>query len=144
MPPLRSEGDRDALREAVADGVIDALISDHKPWTRVEKEIEFEWCQPGAMGLETALSAALEGLAGDVSVVLRALSVAPSALLGRRAAIEVGAAADLAIFEPTTAVRRGPPWRSKGLNEPLDGVTLPGRVRATVVDGRIVHGPLLT
>ena len=88
--------------------------------------------------------AALEGLAGDVSVVLRSLSVAPSAILGRRAAIEEGAVADLAVFEPAAVVTHGPPWRSKGLNEPFDGVTLPGRGRATIVDGRIVHGPLLT
>ncbi len=142
-PPLRTEADRIALREGLLSGDLDALISDHKPWTRVEKEIEFEWCTPGAMGLETALGAALEGLEGDVSAVLRVLSVAPASVLGLRAALEVGAAADLVVFEPQTRKEAGPGWRSRGVNEPLEGRKLPGRIRATVVEGRIVYGPVL-
>jgi dihydroorotase len=133
--------DREALRAGLRSGDLDALISDHKPWSRVEKEAEFEWCQPGAMGLETALGAALEALDGDLITVLRSLSTSPAAILGRRAAVEIGAVADIVVFEPETAQMRGPPWRSRGVNEPFEGRSLPGRVRMTLVEGRVAYGP---
>jgi dihydroorotase len=137
-PPLRSPADNEALKKGLISGVLDALIADHKPWTRVEKEIEFEWCTPGAMGLETALGAALQGLDGDLRTTLQTLSVAPAAVLGRRATVEVGSVADLVIFEPDSRTIAGPQWRSRGINEPLAGRELPGRIRATLVEGRVV------
>ena len=142
-PPLRAAGDRAALRSAVVAGDIDALISDHRPWSRVEKEVEFEWAQPGAIGLETALGAALEGLEGDVSSAIRALAVAPASVVGRRASVEVGGVADLVVFEPLGRQVVGQSRRSRGTNEPLEGWDLPGRIRATLVEGRVVYGPQL-
>ena len=139
-PPLRSEQDRAALCRGLMSGDLDLVIADHQPWSRVEKEVEFEWCQPGAMGLETAFSAVLTALEGDVLTTLRVLSVAPAALLGRNAKMDSGEIADLVVFEPGVERTVSGPWRSKGVNEPLSGHLLRGHVRSTIVGGQVVFG----
>ena len=97
--------------------------------------------QPGAMGLETALGAALAGLEGDVSSTIRAMAVGPAAVLGRRAAIEVDGVADLVVFSAENEQKVSGPFRSKGQNEPLLGRSLPGPVCMTLRDGCIIYGP---
>ena len=140
-PPLRTAADRAALIEAVRSGAI-TLHSDHVPWTRVGKELEFAYAKPGALGLETALKAALTALDGDASAVVRALCVGPAALLGFAPSVAPEAPADLVVFDPQVASALGPERRSRGCNEPLTGRTLRGCVRATVVAGRVVYGPI--
>lgn len=140
LPPLRPEADRAALVEAVRSGLIDVVSADHVPWTRVEKEHEFAVASPGAVGLESAFSAAMTAL-GDLGAVVRAMAVAPARLLGREAALRVGAEASLAVLEPDTLGPLPAPRYSRGCNEPLAGVTLRGRVRATLVAGRATWGP---
>ena len=141
LPPLRSESDRSACVEGVASGVIDCITADHVPLTRVEKEVEYMYATPGAVGLETAFSAALEGLGHDLNSVIRSLSVGPGKVLGIRAAIEVGAVADLVVFDPSGSNVVGGPFRSRGVNEPLVGRELPGKIVMTIRDGCIIYGP---
>ena len=116
------------------------VIADHQPWSRVEKEVEFEWCQPGAMGLETALSAVLDALGGDTASALKVLSVAPATLLGRDAKVAPGEVADLVVFDTDSGREISGPWRSKGVNEPLSGRMLRGHVKNTIVGGQVVYG----
>ena len=140
LPPLRPEADRLALVQAVAAGTLDALCSDHQPWTRVEKEVEFERATPGATGLETAFSAAFTALDGDLVAVARALSAGPAAVLGRKARVAVGEVADLVVVDPAATWTVGAPRWSRSDNEPLRGRALRGRVDHTLVDGRIAFG----
>ena len=99
LPPLRSEADRLALCTGVRDQTIDAVVSQHTPWTRVEKEVEFELAQPGATGVQTAFNETLEALDGDYCAALRALSSGPNRLLGRQSGLTVGASADFFLWD---------------------------------------------
>ena len=115
LPPLRPESDRAALVAAVREGVIDVVSADHMPWTRVEKEQEFMLANPGALGLESAFSAAMTAL-GDLALVVMAMAVRPAERIGQRAALELGAVADLAIVDPDASAPLGPPQHSRGMN----------------------------
>lgn len=145
-PPLRQQRDRDALRAALADGTIDALVSDHTPVDEDAKALPFAESEPGATGLELLLSLSLKW-AGDHKLGLsHALAVVTSqaaqvlggeqgSQLGRLA---VGGVADICVFDPQA------PWvvepaalRSQGRHTPFSGYELLGRVRATLVAGRI-------
>jgi dihydroorotase len=140
LPPLRTEADRAACVGAVMDGTIDCITADHVPLTRLEKEVEFMHATPGAMGLETAFSAALTALC-DVGATVRSLAVGPAAVIGRQAAIEVGSDADVVVFDPDAKRVISGPFRSKGLNEPLEGRTTRGRIYLTICNGCIIYGP---
>ena len=131
VPPLRPPADVRALIDAVRDGVIACVGADHVPHGLVDKEHEFGAAESGAMGLETALQATLGGLEGDVVAAVRALAVGPAAVIGRRAAIEFGAVADLVIFDPDVLRPVVGPFESRGCNEPLVGRELPGQVIQT-------------
>ena len=140
LPPLRSDADVRALRSAVADGTVDCITADHVPMMSLEKELEFMHAKPGAMGLETALSAALTAIE-DPALVISALAVAPARVIGRTADLRTGSVADVVLFDPTARRVVSGPFRSKGLNEPLLGRELRGRVIATIRDGCIIYGP---
>ena len=140
LPPLRSDSDRVALVQAVSEGTIGCITADHVPLTRLEKELEYMFAKPGAMGLETALSAALTAI-DDVHSVIRAMAVAPAAVIGRRASIESGAVADIVVFDASVRRTVCGPYRSKGINEPLEGIELRGEIALTVRDGCIIYGP---
>ena len=141
LPPLRTEHDRAACVAAAHAGIIDCITADHVPLTRIEKEVEYMYASPGAAGLETAFSAAVDGLGGDVESVIRSLAVGPAKVLGMRAAIEVGAVADLTVFDPGGANMISGPFRTRGVNEPLTGHTLPGKIVMTIRDGCMIFGP---
>ncbi len=140
--PPRGEADRAALLAGLQDGTLLGVHSDHQPRSRVDKEVEFSACQPGATGLESALPAVLSAFAGQPVAALQALCTGPAALLGRQPRLAVGEPADLVLFDPSHAGPLGPTRRSKGVNEPLQGRRLQGRVLATVVGGHIVYGPI--
>ena len=138
-PPLRAESDRLALVEAVQEGVITAVASQHIPWTRVEKELEFELAAEGAAGLETALSATVAAL-GDLSAAIRSLSTGPAEVLGLRPAIEPGAIANLIVLDPNDShTVNSAEFASKSRVSPLDGRVLPVAVKVTVCRGKAVH-----
>lgn len=133
VPPLRPEVDRSALCGGAAERL--CVSSDHVPWSRVEKELEFAYARSGANGLETAASAAWTAMGSDAVGFVSALSTRPAAVLGQRAAVEVGAVADLVVFDPAVTWQVPEQLGSRGVSEPLTGRTLTGRVRATLVGG---------
>jgi dihydroorotase len=143
-PPLRSEEERLALVEAVAEGLIDVIVSDHNPQDVEQKRLPFAEAAPGAIGLETMLSAGLRLVnAGLISLprLVRAMSSGPASVLGLRAGmLAKGAPADLAILdldEPWFV--DAPQLRSLSKNTPFDEAKLTGRVKRTMVAGKIVH-----
>ena len=148
-PPLRQQRDRDAIRLALADGSIDALVSDHTPVDEDGKTLPFAQSEPGASGVELLLGLALKW-ARDSGVGLpRALAVLtcePARVLGpalgslqpSAGRLVVGGAADLCVFDPDAA------WtvdaknlRSQGKHTPFSGYELPARVRCTIVGGQM-------
>ncbi|WP_104019594.1 dihydroorotase [Roseovarius nitratireducens] len=143
-PPLRSEEDRQAVTEAVREGLIDIISSMHTPQDEESKRQPFEAAASGAVALETLLPAALRlyhAEALDLPTLFRALSLNPAKRLGLSAGRLVqGAPADLVLFDP------GKPFildrfalRSKSKNTPFDGARLQGRVSATYVAGCCVY-----
>ncbi len=144
-PPLRSEEQRLALVEAVAEGLIDVIVSDHNPQDVETKRLTFAEAAHGAAGLETMLSAGLRLVeAGQLTLLrlIEALSSTPSRILGLPTGrLTVGAPADVIVFDPEE------PWvcdphemRGRCKNTPFDGAKMVGRVKTTVVGGRVVFG----
>jgi len=145
-PPLRSAADRDALIEAILDGIVDAIATDHAPHAIHEKEIEFERAPNGIIGLETALGLSLRWLHKEWKLplgrVLSLLSAQPAALLGMkgRGALTVGSFADVVVFDPKAEwVYRAAEGKSKSRNTPFDGWTMQGKVHWTISEGRIAY-----
>jgi dihydroorotase len=145
-PPLRRRADLEALWEGLRDGTIDAIATDHAPHTWVDKECELALASPGLSGLETALPLLLllshQNLV-DLSTVVGALSCNPARLLGLPyGTLQVGRPADITIFDPEEEwTVRPEDLASRGKNTPLAGLTLRGRVRWTLLEGRTVWGP---
>jgi dihydroorotase len=144
-PPLRSAGDAVACLEALADGTIDAIATDHAPHTVVDKDVEFGLAANGISGIETAIGLVLEAVdAGRLTLAraIEALTVGPARVLGARLERPVGLvegqAADFVVFDRSDRWRvEGTNLESKGKNSPLIGRDLPGRVLLTVANGRI-------
>jgi dihydroorotase len=144
MPPLRGTRDRDALRGAAMDGTIDAICSDHAPVDDDGKQMPFAEAEPGATGLELLLPLTLKWAAeDDVPLVdaLARITTGPAAILGlASASLAKGRAADVCVFDPAA------PWtirrealRSQGKNTPFLGLEVIGKVRWTLLTGRVVH-----
>ncbi len=151
VPPVRQQRDRDAIRAGLADGTLDALVSDHTTVGEDAKNRPFAEAEPGATGLELLLGLTLKwgreaglGLAETLApVTSRAAGVlAASRGAGADAAtgLQVGAAADLCVFDPaaTWDVEPGA-LRSQSRATPFAGHALPGCVRWTLVGGRVAH-----
>ena len=145
-PPLRSAADRDAMIEAILDGVVDAIATDHAPHATHEKEVEFENAPNGITGLETALGLCLRWLHKEWKLplgrVLSLLSAQPAALLGLkgRGTLAVGSFGDVFVFDPKAEwTYRAAENRSKSRNTPFDGWTMQGKVRWTISEGRIAY-----
>ncbi len=150
-PPLRQQRDRDALRVGLADGTIDALVSDHTPVDEDAKALPFAEAEPGATGLELLLSLACKW-AQDSGITLgEALGVVtsrPAAVLGSALGtlassagrLLVGGQADVCVFDPLDAwTVQASVLRSQGHHTPFSGYELPGRVRATLVGGHLAY-----
>jgi len=143
-PPLRHETERRALIEALAEGVIDVVVSDHNPQDVETKRLPFAEAEDGAIGLETMLSAGLRLVtSGEVSLfrLLHAMSSKPAAILGLpQGRLSKGAPADLIRFDPDEPyVVDKTKLRSRSKNTPFDGARMEGRVKLTLVGGKIVH-----
>jgi len=145
-PPLRSTADRDAMIEAILDGVVDAIATDHAPHAAHEKEVEFENAPNGITGLETALGLSLRWLHKEwkmpIGRVLSLLSAQPAALLGLkgRGTLTVGSFADVVVFDPKAEwTFNARDTLSKSRNTPFDGWTMLGKVRWTLSEGRIAY-----
>ena len=144
-PPLREEEDRAALREALADGTIDCIATDHAPHTDLEKDCEFEAASVGINGLESAIGAMMQLVRDQVLTPLRfveALSAAPARLLPdvEGGSLREGRVADVTVLDPDAAWILDPEaLRSKSHNTPLLGRELRGRPTMTLVGGRVVY-----
>lgn len=140
-PPLRTEQDRLALLEGLKDGTIDAISTDHAPHTPKEKA-DFLTAPNGSIGMETSLAAALTALDGvlPLSQVIEKMSVNPAKILGIPAGtLAVGANADIVLFDPERSWTVDPDaLHGKSKNTPFKGMTLKGRVVATIFHGRKV------
>ena len=143
-PPLRSRADTDALVAGLAEGVIDFIATDHAPHARVDKLCTFDDAALGISALETALGSVMS-LVHDgrvpLPLLVKKLTAAPARFLGRddMGTLRPGAPADITVFDPEAewVVDVGS-FKSKGKNSPLDGVTLKGKVMATIVGGEVV------
>ncbi len=150
-PPLRQQRDRDAIRHGLADGTIDALVSDHAPVDDDAKTLPFAEAEPGASGLELLLGLACKWGADGGAGLMRALAVMTSeparvigAALGTLEAsagrLAKGGVADLCIFDPACEWTVEPAdLRSQGRNTPFAGHALPARVRWTIVAGQVAY-----
>ena len=148
-PPLRQQRDRDAIRLALADGSIDALVSDHTPVDVDGKTLPFAESQPGATGLELLLGLALKWARDSGVGLVRALAVVtcePARVLGQSLGalqssagrLAVGGAADVCVFDPNAAwMVHATNLRSQGKHTPFTGFELPASVCCTIVGGQI-------
>ncbi len=159
-PPLRQSQDRDALRQGLSSGVIDALVSDHNPVPGDLKTLPFAEATPGASGVELLLSLAYkwsQEMGLDPLQALRVVTSQPGAILNQGlsqqkphtqgftpGSLGVGALADLCIFDPHEVWSVSPQaLTSQGKHTPFDfemsGVAMTGRVKKTIVNGRLVY-----
>ncbi len=154
-PPLRQGADRDALRAALGDGTLDALVSDHTPVEGDAKNLPFGEAEPGATGLELLLSLALKwgtdsglplgtALERVTSGPVRVLGDALGSLSSSAGQLLVGGVADVCVFDPDATWTVAPGGLlSQGKHTPFafeaTGTALPGRVRATLVAGTVAH-----
>ena len=150
-PPLRQQRDRDAIRAGLADGTVDALVSDHTPVDEDAKNLPFAEAEPGATGLELLLSLALqwgEQSGQPLTRTLATITSAPVGVLGdalgslasSAGKLVEGGVADLCVFDP------GERWtvqpaalQSQGKHTPFVGHELAGRVKFTLVSGHVAH-----
>ena len=150
-PPLRQQRDRDAIRKGLADGTIDALVSDHTPVDEDAKTLPFAEAEPGATGLELLLGLACKWGMDDGAGLMRALAVVTSepacvlgAALGTLSAsagrLLEGGIADVCIFDPAADWAVTPAaLKSQGKHTPFSGHALPAQVRWTVVNGQVSY-----
>jgi dihydroorotase len=144
-PPLRSEADRIALVDALRDGTVTVIATDHAPHSREEKEAPFEEAPFGVTGLETAFAALYTHLVEPgllpLETLLERMSAGPAAAFGLdRPRLAVGAPANLALLDTAAAwVVRPDGFRSRSSNSWLLGKTLRGTVTLTVAAGTIAH-----
>jgi dihydroorotase len=144
-PPLRTAADVAAIQQAVRDGTIDVIATDHAPHHYDEKEREFADAPNGIVGLETALAVNLTWLVTpglvDLPTLVEKMSCAPARIFHLPGGtLRKGSVADVTVFDPDSEWTVDPSrFRSKGRNTPYAGKRLRGRVHATIVDGRIIH-----
>jgi dihydroorotase len=148
-PPLRTRSDVEALRQALLDGVIDVVATDHAPHAVQDKECEWAHARPGMLGLETALPIVLSIYGPQWELIADRMSRAPAriaGLTGHGGDLTVGSPANLTLVDPSARRVVDPSeLASRSRNTPYAGMTLPGRIvatflrgEATVLDGKAV------
>jgi dihydroorotase len=144
-PPLREAGDAQALRRALAEGVIDCVATDHAPHAEHEKCCEFAVARPGMLGLQTALSVVVQTMVApgllDWRGVARVMSENPARIVGlddQGRPLEVGEPANLVVVDPdATWIVDGAELASRSSNTPYASMTLPATVTATLLRGTV-------
>ena len=147
FPPLRSDSDVEALIEALADGTIDCVATDHAPHDAASKQVTYQDAAFGISVLETAFGSLMQLVhAGKIALptLIARMTAGPARVLGPQyqplASLAPGTPGDLVVFDPkmewTVDVNS---FASKGRNTPLDGVVLKGQIVATISAGEIVH-----
>ncbi|MGD9206456.1 MAG: dihydroorotase [Desulfobacterales bacterium] len=142
-PPLRSEKDRAAIRQGLADGTIDVIATDHAPHSDREKAVAFDQAANGIIGLETAVSLGLTLVHADVISItdlIAKMSTEPARILGLACGLQPGQSADITLIDPNVVynvdVNR---FQSLSRNCPFDKMRLKGRPVLTMVDGQVVY-----
>ncbi|HAV60935.1 MAG TPA: dihydroorotase [Verrucomicrobiales bacterium] len=144
-PPLRTPADREAILDALTDGTLEIIGSDHAPHCNYEKEVEFDAAPFGITGLETELPLSLMQLyhSGRMKLpdVIAKFTVNPARLLRlNKGTLSVGAEADVTVLDPDREwIYRNEESASKSRNCPFDGWPMRGRASLTIVGGKIVH-----
>jgi dihydroorotase len=145
-PPLKTERDREAILEGLADGTIDIIATDHAPHTAADKAGAVDKAPFGVIGLETSFAVAFTLLVKTGVLTLPQLvekmSVAPVRLIGlRRGIIDVGEVADIVLTDPNyNGVIDSSRFRSKARNTPFDGMDVSGAVTHTLLGGKLTFG----
>jgi len=138
-PPLRTAADVAALREALVEGVIDVVATDHAPHAVEDKECEWAYARPGMLGLETALSIVISVLGERWDLIADRMSRTPAriaGLAGHGTDLAVGSPANLTLVDPSARRVVDPAeLASRSRNTPYSGTTLPGRIVATFLRG---------
>lgn len=144
-PPLRAQEDREAVKQALRDGTIDCIATDHAPHTEDEKDTDFDTAPFGIIGLETALSLVIMELLDKKILnwagLVEKMSINPSRILGlNKGTLSKASDADIAIIDPNKE------WQvtkdtleSKSKNTPFLGRTLKGMAVAVITEGRVVY-----
>lgn len=144
-PPLRATKDKEAILNGLRDGTIDCIVTDHAPHTAAEKARPLTEAPSGMVGLETSLALALTGLYHtglmSLSDIIQKMTINPAKILRiPRGSLSLGAAADITIFDPDERWTVDPErFASKGRNTPFGGMELRGKVKYTIVNGRIIY-----
>jgi dihydroorotase len=144
-PPLRTADDVAALQQAVRDGIIDVIATDHAPHHYDEKEREFADAPNGIIGFETALAVNVTWLVRsgiiDLRLLIERMSCAPARVFHLPGgSLRLGSPGDVTVFDPNAEWEvNASRFRTKGRNTPYQGMTLTGRVRYTLVHGKVVH-----
>ena len=142
-PPLRTEADREAIRQGLADGTIDAIATDHAPHSDKEKDVAFGSAANGIIGLETAVSLSLQLVAEGVLSLTRLvekMSTNPARILGLGSGLRVGHTADITLIDPDLEYTvNSDNFQSLSRNTPFGGWQLKGRPVLTMVGGRVVY-----
>jgi dihydroorotase len=146
-PPLRTAGDVEAIIEALNDGTIDVIATDHAPHTVAEKTLPITEAPFGISGLEAAFGSLMELVYVEkvtIETIVTRLTSGPASILGtkfgRLGMLAVGASADVVLFDPTREwVVEPDTFVSKGKNTPLAGRTLKGKVVTTISRGHLVY-----
>jgi dihydroorotase len=145
-PPLRSHEDVQAIKEAIADGTIDCIVTDHAPHTKEDKEVGFDGAPFGLIGLETSLGLTITELVKtgiiDLAQMVDRMSSAPARIVGlaNKGTIKTGYDADITIIDPDkewTVTLEG--FVSKSKNSPFIGRKLKGQVAYTICSGKVVY-----
>ena len=144
VPPLRSLRDRAALRAGLLDGTIDAICSNHSPVDEDAKQLPFAEAEAGATGMELLLPLVLKWAQEDkvpLADALARVTIQPAQLLGvKMGHLSVGAHADICVFDPAATWKVEPAaLKSQGKNTPFNGYTMQGRVRHTIVEGKVAY-----
>ena len=142
-PPLRTEADREAICEGLADGTIDAIATDHAPHSSKEKDVAFGSAANGIIGLETAVSLSLrlvqQGVLSFTRLVEK-MSTNPARILGLESGLRVGRTADITLIDPDVEYTvDSDNFQSLSRNTPFEGWRLKGRPIFTLVGGRVVY-----
>jgi dihydroorotase len=141
-PPLRTEEDRVAICQGLADGTIDAIATDHAPHSIIEKAVEFDQAANGIIGLETSVSLSLKLVeAGiiDITNLIEKMSRNPARILGLKTGLEIGKTADITIIDPEISFCiDADGFQSLSRNTPFDGWDVKGKAVLTMVGGKTV------
>ena len=144
-PPLRSESDRIAVIEAIKDGTIDTIATDHAPHSAEEKAKPFETAPFGVVGLETSFAISYTGLVKkghiEPSRLIELMSANPARILGYEGgSLKNGLPADVTIIDPDEEwTVKSEIFNSKGRNTPFEGMSVCGRVKMTIVNGKVIY-----